>query len=150
MKVILLDDVKGTGKKGDIKEVKDGYARNCLIAKKLAVEATAANMNLLEGQKASAQHKIDVEIANAKELASKLEGKTVKISAKGGANGRLFGSITGKDIAAQLKKQFNCDVDKRKLVLENEIKAFGGYNVEAKLYSGVSAKFTVIVEEIQG
>lgn len=150
MKVILLDDVKGTGKKGDIKEVKDGYARNCLIAKKLAVEATAANMNLLEGQKASAQHKIDVEIANAKELASKLEGKTVKISAKRGANGRLFGSITGKDIAAQLKKQFNCDVDKRKLVLENEIKAFGGYNVEAKLYSGVSAKFTVIVEEIQG
>lgn len=150
MKVILLDDVKGTGKKGDIKEVKDGYARNCLIAKKLAVEATAANMNLLEGQKASAQHKIDVEIANAKELASKLEGKTVKISAKGGANGRLFGSITGKDITAQLKKQFNCDVDKRKLVLENEIKAFGGYNVEAKLYSGVSAKFTVIVEEIQG
>lgn len=148
MKVILLEDVKGTGKKGEIKEVKDGYARNCLIAKKLAVEATPANMNLLEGQKASAQHKIDVEIANAKDLASKLEGKTVKIAAKGGANGRLFGSITGKDIAAQLKKQFNCDVDKRKLVIDSEIKTFGGYNVEAKLYSGVSAKFTVLVEEI--
>lgn len=149
MKVILLEDVKGTGKKGEIKEVKDGYARNCLISKKLAVEATAANMNLLEGQKASAQHKIDVEIANAKEIAARLEGKTLKILAKGGSNGRLFGSITGKDIAAQLKKQFNCDVDKRKLVLDSEIKTFGGFGVEAKLYSGVSAKFTVMVEEIQ-
>lgn len=150
MKVILLEDVKGTGKKGEVKEVKDGYARNCLIAKKLAVEATPQNMNLLEGQKASAQHKIDVEIANAKEIAAKLEGKTVKIETKGGTSGRLFGAITGKDIAAQLKKQFNVDVDKRKLVLESEIKTFGGFGVEAKLYSGVSAKFTVLVEEIQG
>lgn len=148
MKVILLEDVKGTGKKGEIKEVKDGYARNCLISKKLAVEATPANMNLLEGQKASAQHKIDMEIAGAKDLAAKLEGKTVRIAAKGGANGRLFGSITGKDIAAQLKKQFNCDVDKRKLVIDSEIKTFGGYGAEAKLYGGVSAKFTVLVEEI--
>lgn len=147
MKVILLEDVKGTGKKGDIKEVKDGYARNCLISKKLAVEATAANMNLLEGQRASAQHKIDVEIANAKELAAKLEGKTVKISAKGGTSDRLFGSVTGKDIAAQLKKQFNLDIDKRKLVIDSEIKTFGSYNAEAKLYSGISAKFTVLVEK---
>ncbi|MCM1299234.1 MAG: 50S ribosomal protein L9 [Firmicutes bacterium] len=147
MKVILLEDVKGTGKKGEIKEVKDGYARNCLIGKKLAVEANAANMNLLEGQKASAQHKLDVEIASAKELAAKLEGKTVNIKAKGGANGRLFGSITGKDIAAQLKKQFNCDVDKRKIAVNGDIKTFGGYQAEAKLYNGVSAKFTVMVEE---
>ena len=150
MKVILLEDVKGTGKKGEVREVKDGYARNCLIAKKLAVEATPQNMNLLEGQKASAQHKIDVETANAKDIAAKLEGKTVKIQAKGGAGGRLFGSITGKDIAAQLKKQLNCDVDKRKLVPESEIKTFGSFSVEAKLYSGVSAKFTVMVEEIEG
>ena len=149
MKVILLEDVKGTGKKGEIKEVKDGYARNCLIAKKLAVEATPQNMNLLEGQKASAQHKIDVEIASAKEVAAKLEGKTVKIQQKGGTSGRLFGSITGKDIAAQLKKQFNVDVDKRKLALDSEIKTFGAFGVEAKLYSGVSARFTVLVEEIQ-
>ena len=150
MKVILLEDVKGTGKKGEVKEVKDGYARNCLIAKKLAVEATPQNMNLLEGQKASAQHKIDVEIAGAKDIAAKLEGKTLKIETKGGTSGRLFGSITGKDISAQLKKQFNVDVDKRKLVLESEIKTFGAFSVEAKLYSGVSAKFTVLVEEIQG
>ena len=78
-----------------------------------------------------------------------MEGKTVSIKAKGGANGRLFGSITGKDISAQLKKQFNCDVDKRKLVINGDIKTFGGYQVEAKLYNGVSAKFTVMVEEIQ-
>ena len=149
MKVILLEDVKGTGKKGEIKEVKDGYARNCLIAKKLAVEAPPQNMNLLEGQKASAQHKIDVEIANAREIAAKIEGKTVKIETKGGTGGRLFGSITGKDIAAQIKKQLNCDVDKRKLVLESDIKTFGAFSVEAKLYGGVSAKFTVMVEEIQ-
>lgn len=149
MKVILLEDVKGTGKKGEVKEVKDGYARNCLIAKKLAVEATPQNMNLLEGQKASAQHKIDVEVAKAKEIAEKLEGKTLKIEAKGGTSGRLFGSITGKDISAQLKKQMNCDVDKRKLVLDTEIKTFGAFGVEAKLYSGVSAKFTVLVEQIE-
>ena len=105
-------------------------------------------MNLLEGQKASAQHKIDVEIANAKEIAAKLEGKTVKIMAKGGTSGRLFGAITGKDISAQIKKQLNCDVDKRKLVLDSEIKTFGGFGVEAKLYTGVSAKFTVMVEQI--
>ncbi len=147
MKVILLQDVQGTGKKGDIKEVKDGYARNCLIAKKLAVEATPQNINLLEGQKASAQHKIDVEIANAKSVAEKLEGKTVKIVTKGGAGGKLFGSITGKDISLQLKKQFGLDVDKRKLALQTDIKTFGAFGVEAKLYSGVSAKFTVLVEE---
>lgn len=149
MKVILLQDVQGTGKKGEIKEVKDGYARNCLIAKKLAVEATPQNINLLEGQKASAQHKIDVEIANAKSVAEKLEGKTVKIVTKGGAGGKLFGSITGKDISLQLKKQFGLDVDKRKLALQTDIKTFGAFGVEAKLYSGVSAKFTVLVEEEQ-
>ena len=148
MKVILIEYLKGTVKKCEIKEVKDGYARNCLISKKLAVEATPANLNLLEGQKASAQHKIDVEIANAKEIAAKLEGKTVKIMAKGGTSGRLFGAITGKDISAQIKKQLNCDVDKRKLVLDSEIKTFGGFGVEAKLYTGVSAKFTVMVEQI--
>ncbi len=148
MKVILLEDVKGTGKKGEIKEVKDGYARNCLISKKLAVEATAANMNLLEGQKASAQHKIDVEIANAKETAAKIEGKTIKIMAKGGTSGRLFGAVTAKDISAQIKKQLKCDIDKRKLVLDSEIKTFGGFGAEARLYNGVSAKFTVMVEQI--
>ncbi len=149
MKVILIEDVKGTGKKGEIKEVKDGYARNCLIAKKLAVEATPQNMNMLEGQKASAQHKIDVEISNAKAVAEKLEGKTVKIIGKGGTSGKLFGSVTGKDISLQIKKQFGLDVDKRKLALDSEIKTFGAFGAEARLYNGVTAKFTVMVEEAQ-
>ena len=146
MKVILLQDVKGTGLKGEIKEVKDGFARNCLIGKGLAVEATAKNMNLLEGQKASAQHKIDVDIANAKEIAAKIEGKTVNIVAKGGANGKLFGAITSKDISMQIKKQFGCEIDKKKIVA-NDIKTFGNFNAEAKLYANVTAKFTVIVTE---
>lgn len=149
MKVILLEDVKGTGKKGEIKEVKDGYARNCLIAKKLAVEATAHNINLLEGQKSSAQHKIDMEKKTAENMAARLEGKTLKISAKGGAAGKLFGSITVKDISQQLKKQHNIDVDKRKLELASEIKTFGAFTVRAKLYAGVDANFTVLVEETQ-
>lgn len=146
MKVILLQDVKGTGVKGDIKEVKDGYARNCLIGKGLAVEATAKNMNLLDGQKASAQHKIDVDIANAKEIAAKIDGKTINITAKGGANGKLFGAITGKDISMQIKKQFGCDVEKKKISTA-DIKTFGNFNGEARLYAGVIAKFTIIVSE---
>lgn len=148
MKVILLQDVKGTGLKGEIKEVKDGFARNCLIGKGLAVEATPKNMNLLEGQKASAQHKIDVDIANAKEIAAKIDGKTINIAAKGGANGKLFGAITSKDISMQIKKQFGCDVDKKKIVA-NDIKTFGNFNAEAKLYTNVTAKFTVIVTELK-
>lgn len=148
MKVILIQDVPGTGKKGEIKEVKDGFARNCLIGKKLAVEATNANLNLLDGQKASAQHKIDVDTANAKAIAEKLEGKTLTLSAKAGANGKLFGSVTSKDISALIKKELGCDVDKKKIVA-GDIKAFGTFDVEAKLYTGVSAKFKVSVTEQQ-
>ena len=148
MKVILIQDVPGTGKKGEIKEVKDGFARNCLIGKKLAVEATNANLNLLDGQKASAQHKIDVDTANAKAIAEKLEGKTLTPSAKAGANGKLFGSVTSKDISALIKKELGCDVDKKKIVA-GDIKAFGTFDVEAKLYTGVSAKFKVSVTEQQ-
>lgn len=146
MKVIFLQDVKGSGKKGEIKEVKDGFARNCLISKNLAVEATPHNLNLLEGQKASAQHKIDVEIAAAKETAQKLDGKTINITAKGGVSGKLFGTVTGKDISQQIKKQLACDVEKKKIVI-GEIKSFGAFQAEAKLYQGVNAKFTVLVSE---
>lgn len=147
MKVILLEDVKGTGKKGEVKEVKDGYARNCLIAKKLAVEATNQNINLLDGQKAAAQHKIDVEIENAKKTAAALDGKTVKFYEKAGTNGRLFGAITAKDVAQNIKKTLNLDIDKKKIVLGSDVKTFGAFNAEAKLYQGVSAKFTVVVAE---
>lgn len=146
MKVILLQDVQGTGKKGEVKEVKDGYARNCLIKKGLAQEATNANLNLLQGQKDSAQHKIDVEIANAKDTASKLDGKTVTVTAKAGQNDRLFGTVTSKEIAAAIKQSLGLNVDKKKINIAMKIEGFGDFSAEAKLYSGVSAKFTVSVK----
>lgn len=147
MKVILLEDVKGTGKKGEVKEVKDGYARNCLIKKGLAQEATAKNLNLLQGQKDSAQHKIDVEVANAKDIASKLEGKSVVVKAKAGQNDRLFGTVTSKEVAAAIKQTLGLDVDKKKISIAVKIEGFGDYSAEAKLYAGVKAKFTVSVKE---
>jgi len=147
MKVILLEDVKGTGKKGEIHEVKDGYAINCLIKKGLAQEANAKNLNLLQGQKDSAQHKIDVDIANAKDIAGKLEGKTVIVKAKAGQNGRLFGTVTSKEVAAAIKQSLGLDVDKKKINVALKIEGFGDYSAEAKLYAGVSAKFTVSVKD---
>ncbi|MCR4780757.1 MAG: 50S ribosomal protein L9 [Ruminiclostridium sp.] len=149
MKVILLQDVQGTGKKGEVKEVKDGFARNCLIKQKLAVEATNTNMNILEGQQAHAQHKIDTEIANAKKIAGVIEGKTFSTAMKAGANGKLFGSVTGKDISKMIKDAHGLDVDKKKIVLKNEIKTFGVFEAEARLYNGVTAKFKVQVTELQ-
>ena len=146
MKVILLQDVQGTGKKGEIKEVKDGYARNCLIKKGLAQEATNANLNLLQGQKDSAQHKLDVEIANAKDTASKLDGKTVVVTAKAGQNDRLFGTVTSKEVSASIKKSLGLDVDKKKINIAMKIEGFGDFSAEARLYSGVIAKFTVSVK----
>ncbi len=147
MKVILLEDVKGTGKKGEVKEVKDGYANNCLIKKGLARPATAQNLNILQGEKDSAQHKIDVDTANAKETASALEGKTVVVKAKAGQNGRLFGTVTSKEVSAAIKQSLNLDVDKKKINIALKIEGFGDFSAEAKLYAGVSAKFTVHVEE---
>lgn len=145
MKVILLQDVKGTGKKGEIKNVSDGFARNFLIGKGLAVEATNANLNKLEGQKASAQHKVDVAVAEAKEQAAKLEGKKVVIRAKAGQGGRLFGAVTPGNVADVLKEQFGFELDKRKITVSGEMKNEGDYSAEAKFYSGISAKFTVSV-----
>lgn len=145
MKVILMQDVKGTGKKGDVKEVSDGYARNFLIGKGLAVEATNANLNKLAGQKASEQHKIDVAKQEATEQAAKLGGKTVVIRAKAGQGGRLFGAVTPGNVADALKEQFGFTVEKRKLTVSSEMKNAGDYSAEIKLYSGISAKFTVSV-----
>lgn len=149
MKVILIQDVPGTGKKGEIKEVKDGFARNCLIKKELAVEATKANINILDGQRASAQYKVDVEVAKAEEIKAAIEGKVLKATAKAGANGKLFGSITSKDISLLIKNQFGFDVAKKKIVLKEEIKTFGTFSVEAKLVSGVVAQFSVAVSEAE-
>ncbi len=145
MKVILLQDVKGTGKKGDIKNVSDGYARNFLIGKGLAAEATAANLNKLEGEKASAQHKIDVAKQDANAQAEKLNGKTVTVKAKAGQGGRLFGAVTLGNVADAISAQFGFSVDKRKLSVSSEMKNAGDYSAEAKLYAGISAKFTVSV-----
>jgi len=144
MKVILTSDVAGTGKAGEIKEVKDGFARNALIPKGLAVEANKANVTLLEQKKASVQHKADVELQNAEKTASLLKGKTFKLVAKAGEGGKLFGSITAKDVAAVLKRE-GFDIDKRKLVLTAEIKNYGTHEVEAKLHRGVTAKFNISV-----
>ena len=147
MKVILLSDVRGTGKKGQLTEVSDGYARNFLLPRKLAKEANAQAMNELKNAEQTKQHKIEVEKAAANEAKAKLEGKTVKLYATAGQGGRLFGSITAKEISTELKKAYGVDVDKRKIELESDIKAFGSYPCEVKLYTGISAKIFVMVGE---
>ena len=143
MKVILLADVKGAGKKGELVNASDGYARNYLIPRKLAKEANAQAMNELKNAEASKQHRIEVEKANASEAAK----KTIKMTAKAGQGGRLFGSVTAKEITEELKKQYGVDVDKRKIELDGDIKAFGTYRCEVKLYTGISAKVYVVVTE---
>ncbi len=147
MKVIFIKDVKGTAKTGDVKEVADGFARNCLLAKGLAVEATAKNMSDLAGKKASEQHKIDVAKQEAVDMASKVKGKKVLLKAKAGQGGKLFGSITAGNIADEIEKQLSVKVDKKKITVA-DIKAFGSYEAEIKFYTGISSKLTVeVVEE---
>ncbi len=148
MKVIFLKDVKGSGNKGDIKNVADGYARNMLLPKNLAVEATPENMNKLQGQQASAQHKIDVDIQNAKEAAAKLKGKKITIAAKAGSNSRLFGSVTAANVADAIAQQTGVKLDKKKISLSTDIKNFGSYNATIKLYNGISE--TIDVEVVEG
>lgn len=146
MKVVLTQDVKGLGKKGELVNTSDGYARNFLFPRKLAMEANAQAMSELKNREASEKHRIDTEIANAKANAAKIEGKTVKLTAKGGAGGKLFGSVTSKDVAGLIAKEFGITLDKRKVVVE-DIKAFGTYPVEVKLYNGISASMYVSVQE---
>ncbi|MGN1412266.1 MAG: 50S ribosomal protein L9 [Oscillospiraceae bacterium] len=148
MKVIFLQDVKGSGKKGEVKEVSDGYARNFLLKKKLAVEANNQNINVLEGQKSSAQHKIDLEIQNAKDIAKTIDGQRVHIKAKAGKNGKLFGAVTSGHVADALERQYKVKVEKKKISLNLEIKAFGVYEADIKLYKGINAKVTVEVTEL--
>ena len=146
MKVVLLQDVKGLGKKGELVNTSDGYARNFLFPRKLAMEANSQAMSELRNREASEKHRIDTEIAAANANAAKLEGKTVKLTAKAGANGKLFGSVTSKDVAAAIAKEYGLSLDKRKVVVE-DIKAFGTYPVEVKLYNGISASMYVRVGE---
>ncbi len=147
MKVIFLQDVKGSGKKGEIKNVADGYARNMLLPKGLAVEANAKNLSELEGRKASAEHKIDVAKQEAKAIADKIGGQKVVAKAKAGAGGRLFGAVTAQNIADCIWEQYGCKVDKKKITLKTDIKNFGTYEADVKLYTGISAKVTVEVVE---
>lgn len=148
MDVILNADVKGLGKKGELVKTSDGYARNFLFPRNLAVEANAQAMTELKNREQSKQHKIDVATQQAKEAAEKLEGKTIKLTAKAGKNGKLFGSVTSKEIAEKIKTQFSIDIDKRKVSVE-DIKNFGTYTAEVKLYTGISAKVFVQVGEQQ-
>ena len=146
MKVILLTDVKGQGKKDQIVEVSDGFARNYLFPQKKAIPADAQATNELKGKKDSAQHKIDEERKNAKELAEKLNGVTVHIKAASGGDGRLYGAVTSKEIAQELGAVIGMTVDKRKIALDSPIKAHGKYQITVKLYEGIEGKFTVSVE----
>lgn len=147
MKVLLLADVKGQGKKDQIVEVSDGYARNFLFPKKLAVVADAKVMSEAKSKEESKQFRLKEEKAAAKALADKIGTLTVKIVASSGADGRLYGSVTSKDIAEALLKQHKIELDKRKLVLAENIKAYGTYNVDVKVYPEITAKLKVQVAE---
>ena len=147
MKVLLLADVKGQGKKDQIVEVSDGYARNFLFPKKLAVLADAKVMSESKSKEEAKQFKLKEEKAAAKALADKLATLTVKITASSGGDGRLYGSITSKDIAEKLKEQHKIEIDKRKLVLQDNIKAYGTYEVEVKVYPEITSKLKVTVSE---
>lgn len=145
MKVILTQDVKGHGKKGQLVDASDGYARNFLIPKKLAVEATAANLSELKNAETKKRIQEEKELAAAKEIAAKLEGCMVKIVRTSGADEKLYGSVATKDIAEALAEQFGIEIDKRKIVLNDAIKAYGSYTVAVKLHTAVSGKINLVV-----
>ena len=145
MKVVLLQDVKGQGKKDDLINVSDGYARNFLFPKKLAVEADAKVLNDIKNKEAAKQRRIELEKQAARDTAEKLSGTLVKIKVKEGADGKFYGSVTTKDIAEALKEQCGIEVDKRKVVLGEKIKGYGTYTVDVKLYPEISGKLNVLV-----
>ncbi len=148
MKVILKQDVKGLGKKEDMVNVNDGYARNFLFPRGVAAEASASNINVMNTKKEAEKTKKDRELAQAKELALMVKKTVVVIKSKSGENGKLFGSITNKDISDKLKSDFHIDIDKKKIILSEPIKSLGDTEVEVKLYPEVSTKMTVkIVQE---
>ena len=147
MKVILLADVKGQGKKNDVIEVSDGYGKNFLIPRKLAKVADAQSLNDVKVKEAAKQYRIETEKKEARELAEKLTAVLVKIPTSGGADGRLYGSVTSKDIVARMKADPGIEIDKRKLVLSDPIKAYGKYEVEVKLYTEITGKINVLVCE---
>ena len=148
MKVILKQDVKTIGKKDEIHEVSDGYARNFLFPRGLAAPADAAALNVARTKTEAKEHHAAEAVSTAQALADKIKDKTVTLKAKGGASGRLFGKITAKDVAEGLSKLVGTEVDKRKVELERDIKDFGTYTAGVKLHPGVAAAFKVKVEEL--
>ncbi len=147
MKVILLEDVKALGKKGEIVNVNDGYARNFILPKKLGMEATSKNLNDLKLQKANEDKKAQALLDEAKELAKKIEAGKVTLAIKVGEGGRTFGSVSSKEIAAEVKKQMDLDIDKKKIQLKDALKTLGTHNVPVKLHAKVTAELKVIVTE---
>jgi len=147
MEIVLLEDVKALGKKGQIVKVNDGYARNFILPKKLGVEATSKNLNDLKLQKANAAKIAAEQLEAAKELAEKIEKLSVTLKMKAGEGGRAFGSVSGKEIAAAAADQLGLDIDKKKLVLPEPLKTFGTHEVPLKLHKDVTAKLAVKVVE---
>ena len=147
MKVILLADVKGQGKKGELCNVSDGYARNFLFPKNLAVEANTASMAEMKSREDAKAHHIKEEKAAATELAKKIEGSRFTLTAKAGVGGKLFGSVTTKEVVAAVKTQLGVEIDRKKVTM-NDIKSYGEYNAEVKLYNGITAKFIVEVKPL--
>jgi large subunit ribosomal protein L9 len=146
MKVILLKDVKAMGKKGDLVTASDGYARNYLFPRGLAQEATEGNLHILNNKKEAERRQKLAEIEAAQKLAESLKGKEINLTVKSGENGRLFGSITGKDISDEISKNFKISVDKKKIVVDT-IRQLGTYDVEVKLYPEISTKIKLVVSE---
>ena len=147
MKVIMMQDVKGQGKKGQLVEVSDGYARNFLLPKKLAVIATAENVNTMKQQEKARKAQEAAEKAEAEAVAKQLEGITVKVAAKAGEGGRLFGAVTSKEISEALSAQFGLNIAKTKLVLDDPIKNYGTYTLDVKLYPEISGKINIVVSD---
>ena len=147
MKVILTQDVKGTGKKGDIVNISDGFANNFLLKKKVAVVANDENLNVLKNKQSSEQHKKDEELKAALQVKEKIDGKTVVLKKKAGDGGRLFGAVTAIDVCDGINTSLAIEIDKRKIVLKNAIKSIGKFEVEIKIHKDVSAKVLVDVKE---
>ncbi len=148
MKVILLDNIKGVGKKDEVINASDGYARNFLFPKKLAIEANAENMSKLNNKKEANNYRKDLEKQEAQEIAKKLKGILLKMRVKAGENGKIFGGVTAKEISENLKTQYNMEIDKKKVDLKEPIKTIGSFQVNIKLYEGVvgTLKLEVISE----
>ena len=148
MKVILLEDVKGLGKRNDLVNAKDGYAKNFLLKRNLAIEATPHNISVMKSRESSVRNRMLSENAEAQEIKERIDGKTIVIKTTAGENGKLYGSITNKDIAEEIKNQLNVEIDKKKIIIpDHHIKTLSSQKLAVKIHSGITAQVTVVVEE---